>query len=367
MARTLEFYFDYGSPYSYLADTQVEGIAQRAGATLVRKPMLLGGVFKATGNHSPAELPQKSRWSGFDMPLWARHYGVPFQRNPFFPVNTLALMRGAAAAQIDGTFERYHPAVYKAMWVDGTKPERHEGDRRRAVVRRPRSGEGRRAHPGSGRERPAQGHDRRGRRTRRVRRADLLRGQHDQPELLALAHESPEFDNNGAHGSVLSESELVAHGLRRRPRRAALDPVGLGAGIELLPQEVLAERAHDQADRHDGDEEQQAEDQRVHHLVEKKAELQPEPVQRAERFRIDERHDQKGRRNRQHPLPGRALLSSVAPQVDRAQDSEETRENEPEAAIGARLDVLLTRIILMKLAGRHCPKRSLVDLGPLTL
>ncbi|WP_295135081.1 2-hydroxychromene-2-carboxylate isomerase [uncultured Reyranella sp.] len=119
MARTLEFYFDYGSPYSYLADTQVEAIAQRAGATLVRKPMLLGGVFKATGNHSPAELPQKSAWSGFDMPMWGRHYGVPFQRNPFFPVNTLALMRGAAAAQIDGTFERYHPAVFKAMWVEG--------------------------------------------------------------------------------------------------------------------------------------------------------------------------------------------------------------------------------------------------------
>ena len=119
MARTLEFYFDYGSPYSYLADTQVEAIAQRAGAALVRKPMLLGGVFKATGNHSPAELPQKSAWSAFDMPMWARHYDVPFQRNPFFPVNTLALMRGAAAAQIDGSFERYHPAVFKAMWVEG--------------------------------------------------------------------------------------------------------------------------------------------------------------------------------------------------------------------------------------------------------
>ncbi len=119
MARTLEFYFDYGSPYSYLADTQVEAIARRTGATLVRKPMLLGGVFKATGNHSPAELPQKSTWSGFDMPLWARHYGVPFQRNPFFPVNTLALMRGAAAAEVDGAFDRYHPAMFRAMWVDG--------------------------------------------------------------------------------------------------------------------------------------------------------------------------------------------------------------------------------------------------------
>jgi 2-hydroxychromene-2-carboxylate isomerase len=119
MAKTLEFYFDYGSPYSYLADTQVEAIARRTGATLVRKPMLLGGVFKSTGNHSPADLPQRSTWSAFDMPLWARHYGVPFQRNPFFPINTLALMRGAAAAELDGSFARYHPAIFKAMWVDG--------------------------------------------------------------------------------------------------------------------------------------------------------------------------------------------------------------------------------------------------------
>lgn len=81
--------------------------------------MLLGGVFKATGNASPMTVALKSKWSAFDMPMWARHYGVPFQRNPFFPVNTLALMRGAAAAQIDGLFERYHPAIYKAMWVDG--------------------------------------------------------------------------------------------------------------------------------------------------------------------------------------------------------------------------------------------------------
>jgi 2-hydroxychromene-2-carboxylate isomerase len=51
--------------------------------------------------------------------MWARHYGVPFKSNPFFPINTLGLMRGAAAAQIDGTIERYHPAIYKAMWVDG--------------------------------------------------------------------------------------------------------------------------------------------------------------------------------------------------------------------------------------------------------
>ena len=119
MARTLEFYFDYGSPYSYLADTQVEVIAKRTGAALTRKPMLLGGVFKSTGNASPMTVELKSKWSAFDLPMWSRHYGVPFRRNPFFPINTLALMRGAAAAQIDGVFEKYHPAMFKAIWVDG--------------------------------------------------------------------------------------------------------------------------------------------------------------------------------------------------------------------------------------------------------
>ena len=94
MARTLEFYYDYGSPYSYLADTQVEAIAKRASAALVRRPMLLGGVFKATGNASPMTVALKSKWAAFDMPMWAKHYGVPFNRNPFFPVNTLALMLG---------------------------------------------------------------------------------------------------------------------------------------------------------------------------------------------------------------------------------------------------------------------------------
>ena len=81
--------------------------------------MLLGGVFKATGNASPMAVPLKSKWTAHDLPLWARHYKVPFRRNPHFPINTLALMRGAVAAEIDGFFERYHPAMYRAMWVEG--------------------------------------------------------------------------------------------------------------------------------------------------------------------------------------------------------------------------------------------------------
>lgn len=119
MSKTLEFCYDYGSPYSYLADTQVEKIAARSGATLVRRPVLLGGVFKATGNVSPAALQFKRAWTNEDMNTWAKVYGVPFARNPYFPVNTLMLMRGAVAAQIDGVYDRYHPAMYRAMWVDG--------------------------------------------------------------------------------------------------------------------------------------------------------------------------------------------------------------------------------------------------------
>ena len=119
MARTLEFYFDYGSPYSYLADTQVEAIATRAGATLARKPMLLGGVFKATGNASPAVVRAKGRWMNQDMARWATRYGVPLAMNPHFPINTLTLMRGAAGLQLrqPADFERYLDTVFRAMWV----------------------------------------------------------------------------------------------------------------------------------------------------------------------------------------------------------------------------------------------------------
>ena len=119
MPKTVEFLFDFGSPASYLAYKRLPDLVARTGAQVDYVPMLLGGVFKATGNASPMTVELKSKWSAFDLPMWARHYGVPFKRNPHFPVNTLALMRGAAAAQIDGVFERYHPAMFKAMWVDG--------------------------------------------------------------------------------------------------------------------------------------------------------------------------------------------------------------------------------------------------------
>jgi 2-hydroxychromene-2-carboxylate isomerase len=117
--KTIEFWFDFGSPASYLAFTQMPRIAAETGATLVWRPMLLGGVFKATGNASPVTVPAKGRWMMQDLQRWARRWGVPFTFNPHFPINTLTLMRGAVGLQLrrPQEFTRYAEAVFHAMWA----------------------------------------------------------------------------------------------------------------------------------------------------------------------------------------------------------------------------------------------------------
>ena len=121
MSKQVEFFFDFGSPNAYLAYTQLPALAQRQGADIAWRPMLLGGVFQATGNRSPAEIPAKSRWSQQDIQRWVRRYEIEFRHNPHFPVNTLALMRGAVGLQMNGdadAFLRYVDAMFRAMWVD---------------------------------------------------------------------------------------------------------------------------------------------------------------------------------------------------------------------------------------------------------
>ena len=99
-SKRVEYFFDFGSPTSYLAWTQLPKIAAATGAEIVWRPMLLGGVFKATGNASPVTVPAKGRWMNQDIARWAARYGVPFRFNPHFPINTLTLMRGAAGLQM---------------------------------------------------------------------------------------------------------------------------------------------------------------------------------------------------------------------------------------------------------------------------
>ena len=119
MNKQVEFHYDFGSPYSYLAYHALPGIAKAAGAEVVWRPMLLGGVFQATGNHSPAEVPVKGAHMQVDLKRWAACFGVPFRMNPFFPINTLALMRGATGLQMKGdaaAFDCYNAAMYAAMF-----------------------------------------------------------------------------------------------------------------------------------------------------------------------------------------------------------------------------------------------------------
>jgi len=117
----LEFFFDYGSPYSYLANSRLPALAERTGAEVSYRPMLLGGVFKATGNSSPAVEPcqAKRSYGALELRRWVDHLGVPFRGNPHFPINTLLLMRTAVAAQHLGVFEPFHRVVYPAFWAEG--------------------------------------------------------------------------------------------------------------------------------------------------------------------------------------------------------------------------------------------------------
>ena len=117
----IRFYFDFISPYAYLAWTQLPRICSEAGAKLEARPILLGGVFQATGNHSPADIKPKGPYMNADLRRFAKRYGVPFKHNPNFPINTLLLMRGATGLQMQQPerFADYVKAMYDAVWVDG--------------------------------------------------------------------------------------------------------------------------------------------------------------------------------------------------------------------------------------------------------
>ena len=117
--KEVEFLFDYGSPFSYLASLQIEGFAKRNNATIIYTPILLGAVLKATGNASPMTVPAKGRYMATELRRWATRYAVSFKPNPHpFLSNTLRLMRGAVAAQKIGFFPAYHRAIYRAVWTE---------------------------------------------------------------------------------------------------------------------------------------------------------------------------------------------------------------------------------------------------------
>jgi 2-hydroxychromene-2-carboxylate isomerase len=120
MRKSVDFFFDVGSPASYLAWTQLPGVCASHGADLVYRPMLLGGVFQATGNVSPVTIPAKGRYTQMDYERHARRYGVPFKGNPHFPVITLFLMRAITGIQLrrPEQLQQLLGCVFKALWID---------------------------------------------------------------------------------------------------------------------------------------------------------------------------------------------------------------------------------------------------------
>ncbi len=119
----IEFHFDFGSPNAYLCHRVIPAIEQRVGQRFVYVPILLGGVFKLTNNRSPAEalagIRNKPEYERLELDRFVRRHGLTEYRfNPFFPVNTLAVMRGAVAAQQLGCFERYVDEVFRHMWAE---------------------------------------------------------------------------------------------------------------------------------------------------------------------------------------------------------------------------------------------------------
>jgi 2-hydroxychromene-2-carboxylate isomerase len=122
----IEFHFDFGSPNAYLAHLVIPEVERRTGAKFDYVPVLLGGVFKLTNNRSPAEslagIKNKPEYERLETERFIRRHGITaYRRNPFFPVNTLAIMRGAVAARRLGVFERYVDEIYRHMWAEPKK------------------------------------------------------------------------------------------------------------------------------------------------------------------------------------------------------------------------------------------------------
>ena len=122
----VEFLFDFGSPNAYLSHLVIPEIEKRTGAKFVYLPILLGGVFKLTNNRSPAEafagVKNKPEYHRLETERFVRQHGITrYQHNPFFPVNTLMIMRGAMATRELGIFERYVDQVYRHMWAEPKK------------------------------------------------------------------------------------------------------------------------------------------------------------------------------------------------------------------------------------------------------
>ncbi|MCA9553031.1 MAG: 2-hydroxychromene-2-carboxylate isomerase [Myxococcales bacterium] len=121
MSPRLEFFWDVSSPYTYLASTQLDALAERTGAEVVYRPFLLGGVFKATGNVAPAVVPARAVYLSTDLDRWRKRYGVPMKlplTEVVFPINSVLAMRVATAVDLRGMGKAFCHAAMRAYWEE---------------------------------------------------------------------------------------------------------------------------------------------------------------------------------------------------------------------------------------------------------
>lgn len=116
----LDFYFDFGSPTAFLANSRLRQLQQEYDFKIHYKPVLLGGIFKATGNSSPVMVAAKGEYMlKHDLPRYAQKYSVELKFNPHFPINTLQLMRAATGLLDKSNFDSFTNTIFKAIWIDG--------------------------------------------------------------------------------------------------------------------------------------------------------------------------------------------------------------------------------------------------------
>ncbi len=118
MTKALEFYFDYISPYSYIANAAVKQLKARTGAVVEIKPMFLGAVMQTTGNRSPGVVPAKNTYMLTDMARCAARYGLTIRMNPYFPmVSTRDLLRATIGLAGDpDKQQRFVDTCFRYMW-----------------------------------------------------------------------------------------------------------------------------------------------------------------------------------------------------------------------------------------------------------
>ena len=119
MSKTFEFYFDFVSPYSFIAHKEIRKLEKKNLIKVRYKPVLLGGLHNLHGIKAPAFIPSKAKFMIKDCKLITEKKRISFKFNSYFPIKTLNLMRGVLVAEEDDFQNYYIDKIFDSVWKDG--------------------------------------------------------------------------------------------------------------------------------------------------------------------------------------------------------------------------------------------------------